>query len=160
MKRSFDEVSNEANNLTDKNIASTIKNNSECSDCNKDCNIDCTLCYNEIEHIVMYKKNTFDKWYETTVCMDCILHLKATQYGDYLNNVQTTDCKRTLKRLLDMGPPIWVSDEHIFKNVNCEQNEHVIQFKCNGEVTPAKLDGSVDGIEREQLWESLKNLRE
>ena len=121
---------------------------------------DCSLCYNEIENPVMYKKNTFDKWYGTTVCLDCILYLKRTQYNDYLNNVQTTDCKRTLKRLLEIGPPMWVNDEHIFKNVDYNQDEHIIEFKCNHEITSARLDGSVDGDERTQLWENLKHMRE
>jgi hypothetical protein len=122
--------------------------------------LDCSICFNEISKGVEYRKNTSNEWFETSVCLDCVMHLKKTQYNDYINQIQTTDCKRTLKRLLDMGPPVWIYDVNIFKDVDYEKNENIIEFKYNDECRSARLDGSVEGDERIALWESLKNLRE
>lgn len=122
--------------------------------------MDCSFCFNEITDCVEYKKNTTNEWFQSSICFECIMYLKRSQYGDYITQIQSTDCKRTLKRLLEMGPPLWVHDVNVFKNVDYENNENVIEFKCNDEIISARLEGSVDGEERKRLWDSLRNLRE
>jgi hypothetical protein len=117
----------------------------------------CTICFDEIVHPVEYKKNSKpNEWFKITSCLACIMVLKQTQFSDYINTIQTTDCKRTLARLLSDGPPIWISDKLIFKNVNYDLGEHVIEIRCNNEIICARLDNSVDGDDRLTLWNSLK----
>jgi hypothetical protein len=66
-----------------------------------------------------------------------------------------TDCQAELRRLLETGPPIYISDKHGF--ALDEGDEYVINlwFASDGKERSSKLKNAVDGQEREQLWESL-----
>lgn len=59
--------------------------------------------------------------------------------------------------MLKDGPPIYISDKHAF--ALDEGDTHVVKlwFASTGEEVSAKLDGAVEGTEREELWESLKS---
>lgn len=84
--------------------------------------------------------------------------LLADQFHQYVERVKKTDCQAELKRLLKAGPPIYISDKHALKLD--EEDEYVCRLwfaRDGGKEVPAKLDGAVEGEERNALWEELKH---
>jgi len=97
--------------------------------------------------------------------------LLATQFHDFVNRVKTTDCQAELKRLLGTGPPVWISDKHGFplddddeKNDNANDDDddnnesrvYKLWYASDNMERSAKLDGAVEGEERQILWDELK----
>lgn len=80
-----------------------------------------------------------------------------TQFHSYIERVKKTDCQAELRRLLAAGPPVYISDKHALALE--EGDSHVVNvwFASTNEEMSAKLDGAVEGKEREELWESLKS---
>ena len=86
-----------------------------------------------------------------------IMHqLLKTQFHSYIERVKKTDCQAELRRLLADGPPIFIFDKHALPLE--EGDLHVINlwFASTNQEQSAKLDGAVEGKEREELWEELK----
>lgn len=84
--------------------------------------------------------------------------LRQRQFHDFVERVKTTDCQAELKRLLKEGPPIWISDKHALALDEDSGDTHVcaLWYACDNQERSAKLDGAVEGEEREKLWEELK----
>jgi hypothetical protein len=107
-------------------------------------------------------------FYERSV----VEHLLKTQFGAFLERVKKTDCQAELRRLLRDGPPIWLSDQHALPlpgstkegEESAEDDEtsprdtHVCTLWYAGENTEvsAKLEGAVEGDDRDSLWNELK----
>ena len=86
----------------------------------------------------------------------CVVQqLLDSQFHTFVERVKTTDCQAELKRLLDAGPPIYVSDKLGFPLE--EGDTHVINlwYASDGQERSAKLDGAVEGEERQKLWDEL-----
>lgn len=64
---------------------------------------------------------------------------------------------KELTRLLDAGPPVYLKHDKDALPVP-EGDTHIanIWFMDGDETISAKLDGAVEGEEREQLWEQLR----
>jgi hypothetical protein len=90
----------------------------------------------------------------------CIVEkLLAEQFHDYIARVKETDCQAELRRLLAKGPPIWLADEHALPlDDKDDLNQHVcnLWFASDNRVVSAKLQGAVEGQEREDLWNELR----
>jgi hypothetical protein len=82
--------------------------------------------------------------------------LLADQFHQFVERVKTTDCQAELRRLLDTGPPCFVSDPNGFPLV--EGDTHVLRlwYASDNQERSAKLAGAVEGEEREALWTELK----
>ena len=80
----------------------------------------------------------------------------ADQFHQFVERVKTTDCQAELRRLLAAGPPVYVSDPNGFPLP--EGDTHVIQlwYASDNRERSAKLEGAVDGEEREALWNQLR----
>ena len=108
-------------------------------------------------------------FYERSV----VEHLLKTQFGAFLERVKKTDCQAELRRLLKDGPPIWLSDQHALPlpgakkgDEETEEEEtddtvkdtHVcaLWYAADDTVVPAKLEGAVEGDDRENLWNELR----
>lgn len=78
-----------------------------------------------------------------------------TQFDQYIDRVKKTDCQAELRRLLEKGPPIYISDKHGL--VLDDDEEHVIKlwFASDDKEISAKLKNAVEGDERDKLWKSL-----
>jgi hypothetical protein len=114
--------------------------------------------------IVEYQVYPSMKW-KPCLYEQCIVEkLLLEQFNDYITRVKETDCQAELRRLLAKGPPIYLSDEHALpldKNDNNNANDDV-QYVCNlwlasdNRVVSAKLQGALEGQEREDLWNELR----
>jgi len=97
------------------------------------------------------------KWKPAQFELSVVQQLLNVQFEQYLNRVKKTDCQAELRRLLAAGPPIYLSDKHGLP-LEDEGEEYVIKlwYACDGEERSAKLKGAVEGVEREELLQSLK----
>ncbi|GAW82589.1 hypothetical protein, conserved [Plasmodium gonderi] len=121
-------------------------------------NLVCLICYDDIDesNYIEYKTSHTSEWYPSMFCLNCTEILIQTQYHKYINNVQKSECLREQKNLLEMGPPINVKDKNGFPL--SEGNEiHSLWYFCDKKIHTAKLDGSLVGEERVNLWNELKN---
>jgi len=74
-----------------------------------------------------------------------------------VNKVKTTDCQAELRRLLDKGPPIYISDPHALAlPYNGDTHIEMLWFSSDNVERSAKLDGALEGEERQKLWDELK----
>jgi hypothetical protein len=91
-------------------------------------------------------------------CSSLLLRVHNHTYNYDFYRVEA-DCKATLRRLLEKGPPIWLEDKHGFP-IPENGDTHVITlwFMHSNEERSAKLKGALEGEAREKLWLELKEL--
>lgn len=70
--------------------------------------------------------------------------------------MKTTDCQAELRRLLDAGPPIYISDKHAMPIP--EGDTHIVKlwYASDSQERTSILDGAVEGEEKQKLWDELK----
>ena len=93
-----------------------------------------------------------------TNCEMLMLHtlqLLKTQFQQFIDRVEKTDCQAELRRLLQKGPPIYISDEHGFPLK--EDDEYVVRlwYALDCEERSSRLEGSKIGKEHQKLWDEL-----
>mmetsp|Transcript_27494 Transcript_27494/g.55017 ORF Transcript_27494/g.55017 Transcript_27494/m.55017 type:complete len:118 (+) Transcript_27494:63-416(+) len=96
------------------------------------------------------------KWKPAQFELCIVEELLKTQFRDYVNRVQKADCQAELRRLLASGPPTHVADKHGFPLDDGEDRVERLWFARDGKEQSARLDGSLEGEEREQLWQTLR----
>jgi hypothetical protein len=96
------------------------------------------------------------KWSPAMYEQSVIVQLVETQFHYFVERVKTTDCQAELRRLLSAGPPIWVVDKHAMPLP--EGDTHIVKlwYHSDKQERTAKLDGAVEGEERQALWDELK----
>ena len=74
--------------------------------------------------------------------------------------MQKTDCLAELRRLLEQGPPMYISDKHALPLADGERDTHICRlwYADDGLERSALLTGALQGSEREELWDRLKAL--
>ena len=77
------------------------------------------------------------------------------QFDQYTERVKKTDCQAELRRLLEKGPPIYISDQHGFALDDDEEYVIKLWFASDGKERSAKLKNALEGEARQELWESL-----
>ena len=80
------------------------------------------------------------------------------QYTSYMERMQKTDCKAEMKRRLEAGPPIWISDKHALPLKDGETHVCKLWFMSDDREVSAMLEGACDGEERQKLWDELKSV--
>lgn len=58
--------------------------------------------------------------------------------------------------MLKSGPPVFISDKHALPLDDDEEYVVKLWFASTNEEVCGKLDGAVEGEERDKLWEELK----
>ncbi|VEU34438.1 unnamed protein product [Pseudo-nitzschia multistriata] len=140
----------------------------------------CCLCTmeditEENGNYVEYQTYPSLTWHPCGYERSTVEHLLKTQFGAYLERVKTTNCQAELRRLLRDGPPVWLTDPHALKLPGAGEDKetttiteattttpatdtHVCSLWYAGDntVVSAKLNGAVEGGDRENLWNELK----
>lgn len=117
----------------------------------------CLICFDDIEidNIVWF---TFDPinisnnqltWKRFPYCIDCINHLKATQWDEYIESVRNADCERALRNLIELGPPKNIRDASI------TENREISAFRINEQIISAILDNALTMEEINELKKRL-----
>jgi len=121
----------------------------------------CLVTYEDItdedKNYAEYQCYPSMKWKPALFEMCVVQQMLDDQFHRYVERVKKTDCQAELRRLLKAGPPIYVSDKHGLP-MDDDDDTHIIKlwYASDGEERSAKLDGAVEGVEREELLESLK----
>ncbi|KAL7577598.1 hypothetical protein ACA910_015121 [Epithemia clementina (nom. ined.)] len=96
------------------------------------------------------------KWKPCLYEKSIVEKLLSEQFTTFVERVKKTDCQAELRRLLAAGPPIWLEDKHALPLE--EGDTHVVQlwFADENREISAKLQGALEGEERQKLWNELK----
>ena len=105
----------------------------------------CTWDYITNNEYVEYQTVPSGKWHASLFGYETIQMLLNTQFNNYIENIQKTDCKKELKRLLDLGPPIWISDIHGLPIPKGDTNISKLWYMKNNLETTARLNNSLIG---------------
>lgn len=97
------------------------------------------------------------KWFPALYEESVVVKLMQDQFNTFIKKVKTTDCQAELRRLLEKGPPIYIEDKHALPIVE-EGDTHICKlwFSSDNQERSAKLEGALEGEERDKLWEELK----
>ncbi|GAX13328.1 hypothetical protein FisN_17Hh269 [Fistulifera solaris] len=96
------------------------------------------------------------KWKPSLFELEVVQKLLDEQFHQYVERVKKTDCQAELRRLLDKGPPIYISDDTALPLEEGDTHISKLWFASDGQERSAKLDGALEGEAREKLWEELK----
>ena len=98
------------------------------------------------------------QWHPAKYEERVILQLLNNQFHTFVSKVKTTDCQAELRRLLANGPPIYISDKHALALPPHNGDTHICQlwFSSDNKERSAKLEGALEGEERQKLWDELK----
>ncbi|EPR63776.1 hypothetical protein TGPRC2_217900 [Toxoplasma gondii TgCatPRC2] len=128
---------------------------------------DCMVCFEELSRAnyaeycmhrqVADSSNSEDScpWFPAKFCVDCIEELQATQFKRYCDSVANTTCAREQRTLLERGPPINLRDRLAFPESDDQEISALWYAKDNAEHS-AKLKDSLEGEERQALWDDLR----
>ncbi|EZG67838.1 hypothetical protein GNI_066000, partial [Gregarina niphandrodes] len=91
-------------------------------------------------------------------CLDCVMQLKATQYNKFVNDCVNSSCERSMRRLMESGPPIYLHDEHGFPLAKDFSPVWLKYKDINNEtiVETSRLTNAPIGDERLAVWNELK----
>jgi hypothetical protein len=149
----------------------------------------CMVSYEDIteeeKNYVEFQSAPSMKWKACQFEKDTVQQLLDTQFSSYMNRVKKTDCQAELRRLLEAGPPVWLSDANGFPMDEGETHVENLWYAEDNKERSARLkvseegeakrggrinsrrrphvfspnhcpQGSVVGAERDKLLESLK----
>jgi hypothetical protein len=97
------------------------------------------------------------KWQPAQFELCVIQQLLETQFEQYITRVKQPTCQAELRRLLQAGPPIYISDKVALPLADEEYDTHVCKlwYAVDQKEHSAKLIGAVEGVERDTLWAEL-----
>ena len=107
---------------------------------------------------VEYQTMPSGKWHPSKYGISTIKTLLNTQFNNYIESVQKTDCLKELKRLLDIGPPIWLHDIHGLPIPENDTHISTLWYMDQNLEVSARLKNSLIGEDRIHLWNSLKSV--
>lgn len=106
---------------------------------------------------VEYQTYPSMQWHPAKYEASVILQLQKDQFSAFVNKVKTTDCQAELRRLLDKGPPIYISDKHALPlPENGDTHICKLWFSSDDAERSAVLEGALEGDARQKLWDELK----
>ena len=76
--------------------------------------MECLAMFEPIDetNYVEYQAAPTGKWRPCLYGAEMIEGLRTSQYKNYMERIQKSDCKAEMKRLMESGPPVWVTDKH------------------------------------------------
>jgi hypothetical protein len=76
--------------------------------------MECLVSMDDIteENYVEYQIHPTYEWKSALLSQPIIEHLLQTQFNTYMERIQASDCQAELKRLIEQGPPIYISDPY------------------------------------------------
>ena len=95
------------------------------------------------------------KWKPALYEQSIVQRLLDTQFHDFVKSVKDTDCQAELRRLLTAGPPVYISDKHALPLEDGDSHVVNLWYSSDNQERSAKLDGALEGEERQKLWEEL-----
>jgi len=93
-------------------------------------------------------------WHPSPYCSEVVKYLLKTGFAKYLKTIDEADCKATLRRVIQSGPPVYLND----KTFSVSEDEYItkIWYKAENVEVDAIYEGALIGEERNRLWEHHK----
>ena len=113
---------------------------------------ECCICFTDFDNEtkVLYQDKPDSEWKTAAYCFECTKHMLKSNWQMYKDKVEKADCKRALRGALKSGPPINMRDI----GFPCDNDTgEVLKMKCNDSEFSPKLEGSLEGDERNKWWE-------
>lgn len=126
---------------------------------------DCLSCFDELtaDNAVEFtfenstpQMETRNNWSTAKFCFECIQTLIQTQFKKFMKDCVDVDCERTMRALMERGPPIFISDPYAFPNSDGREIQWLRRYDDPQHAFEGKLEGAVTGQERQDLWDHLK----
>lgn len=111
-----------------------------------------------------YRSAPSGKWLPSGFASDTVRHLLKTQFRKYLDDVEkaTKDCAAAVRRLVNKGPPVYLSDQEALPLVEGDTHIDMLWFANGGgaaaEELSSALEGAFVGDAREALWDTQKEV--
>lgn len=103
------------------------------------------MCFEDIEILVQYRLSTIDNFKDFVYCINCLTLLMNSLWEKYVDNLKKADCEKSLLSVIQDGPPTNFRDAYI------ENNKEIYDFYYNDESHSAKLRGSLNIDQRNEL---------
>lgn len=122
---------------------------------------ECITCLDEYESVEYKEKD--GEWLNSPYCERCINYFIENQWDNYVNTIKTETCKKTIRRMIDSGPPIYVKEP---VGMPCENSQGVYEFNFGQDVVndqrvvSGKLKGVYEGDEMVNYKNFLMNYLE
>lgn len=111
----------------------------------------CKICFEDIipDCILMYQMEENGDLKNIGYCESCVIMLRDAMWKKYIQSLKTADCEKSLANLIIVGPPVNFRD-------NCiEANREIYKFFSKGNELSAKLPGSLEPSQRNELHAKL-----
>ena len=115
---------------------------------------ECISCCDDIEVSLFYKDTEDSEWKPCPYCEGCINWFKQNQWNTYVNTIKTETCKKTLKRMIELGPPTRIREPTGLPSD--DPSGQIWKLKIGDEIIPANLEGSYEGERMEEYKKELK----
>lgn len=115
--------------------------------------MNCVSCFEIIQDNVLYREKK-GEWKQSGYCTDCLNYFIENQWKNYEESVKNETCKKSLERLIKLGPPFYIREPI---SLPCENGE-VFEISINGEIKSAKLLNTLEGKKLEEYISFLNKL--
>ena len=125
----------------------------------------CRASYEDIDKdsYVEYQSYPSGVWRACEYSQPTVEYLLANGYKMYMKDFEkaSTDCAAAVRRIIGNGPPVYLSDLNHADAMPLEAGEVRVDkfwFMSNNSTVTGKLEGSLEGEEREKKWQEQKAL--
>lgn len=116
---------------------------------------ECVSCLDPISDRIEYQDVENGEWKSCNYCKDCIEIMKQTQFLSYVNQVKSETCKKSLRRLLVLGPPVKIREPVVLPSNN--SRSEVYQFRLNNQIFSSDLENVYTGDKMVEYLKFIEN---
>ncbi len=119
--------------------------------------MECISCLDSISHQVTYRDQPEGDWKPSPYCEECMEWFVQNQWESYVTTIETETCEKTLKRMIQAGPPTHIREP---VGLPClDPRRGVLMYKVGDEVKSSELVGVYEGEEMDRYLEKLETIR-
>ena len=116
---------------------------------------ECPICFESLSDVPLcwYQWEGSQEWALSNYCWICTEAILDNEFDQYIDTIHSNRCKKTLREMIERGPPIWLEHEG-FPTPN---GERLTKLKhSDGTEVPAIYSKAVIGEKRATLWDQLR----
>lgn len=118
--------------------------------------MECIICIEDIDPVVKYKDKPGGEWRNSPYCSDCMEHFVSNQWFTYVSTIETETCEKTLRRMIQKGPPTHIREP---VGLPCENDRgEVIEYRVGDQIKSSRLRGVYEGQEMTKYKTKLQTI--
>ena len=119
---------------------------------------DCLICMEDLDqnNYLEYQACPGSDWRPFPYCLDCTEFILQRQWHDYMAQLANIQDLATYHRLVEQGPPVNLRDAIVPCPGNPRGEVHQLWTASTQNIKSARLDGSCDGQELQELWDDIR----